>query len=261
MRIQIVSDLHLERGLLPFDTLIDTGAHADVLVLAGDIGCPRTDEYWALLRWCRRYYKDIILICGNHEYRSCMPWTFKDVDMHIVANIANMDKNGGTISFLQQGQNKIIGNLNFVGATLWTRIPNEVIPQHVTAINDSFAGMIIAPGIPLSVASMSTLFQQHLAGIECSLQQGIQQQLKNIVVTHHAPILKTMYKVEDYPKNYLYGTDLEQYLKYDVVHTWIYGHSHWNMIHNVRGTMLVTNQHGGHDVPCRGWSTSFLITV
>lgn len=261
MRVQILSDIHLERRSLSFPKLLDLDANADVLILAGDIGCPKSDNYWRFLKWCITNFKYTIVICGNHEYRSCMPMTFQQVDEHIVAEIEKLNKGkANRVTFLQNGLNMVIGDVNFIGATLWTNIPQTVSHAHVSAMNDSFKGMVIQSDVPFTVQNMNILFQYHLANIEKAIIFGKEHNLKNVIITHHAPILKNIYRVEEYPKNYLYGTDLEQYMRYDLMYAWVFGHSHWNILNNVNGTILATNQYGNKSEPCRGWSSSFVIT-
>lgn len=263
MKVQIVSDIHLERRPLDFEKVLDKNVNADILVLAGDIGCPLSPIYESFLSWCAVNFNNVIVVCGNHEYRTCMPRPFDEVDKIVKTITSNINTRftSPKIHFLQGGENTVIAGANFVGATLWSKIPESVSKDYVAQIDASFQGMTIQQGVNFTVANMNTLFQYHLNGIERSVRWGIDQKMKNIVVTHHAPILKTMYKVEDYPKNYLYGTDLEKYLRYDIVNTWIYGHTHWNVVHNVQGTMLATNQYGNNDIPCRGWTSSFFVNV
>ena len=263
MKIQIISDIHLERRPLDYKDILDTNINSNVLVLAGDIGCPRSPIYENFLTWCTVYFNNVIVICGNHEYRTCMPKTFEEVD-NIVKSITiniNAKLPAPKIHFLQSGESIIIDDIIFIGATLWSKIPDCVSKDHIEQINSSFNGMMIQKDVNFTVSNMNKLFQFHLQNIEKSILQGIENKLKNVVITHHAPVLKTMYKVEDYPKNYLYGTDLEKYIKYDIINTWIYGHTHWNVIHNINGTMLVTNQYGNNEKPCRGWNSSFFINI
>jgi predicted phosphodiesterase len=260
MKIQIASDIHIERSGVCFRDTIDTSAKAEVLVLAGDIGCPLQESYKNFLRLCHENFEHVIVICGNHEYRSCMPMTFQDVDS-IVSNFCKTLQNhkGHHVYFLNNGNKVRIGNLNLIGATLWTKIPDTVGKDCIDAIDKSFQGMAIDPSTPFTVENMNTLFQMHLNGIERSIRMK-EAGTHNIIITHHAPFLKGMYKKEDYPKNYLYGTELSQYLKFDIAHTWIYGHTHWNTLANFNGTMVVTNQRSGNEVPTRGWDTSCVLT-
>lgn len=262
MRVQIISDVHLERRPLEFSMLLDQECQADVLVLAGDIGCPKSSIYEAFLRWCSERYNDVIVICGNHEYRSCIPSSFQDVDERVnhVINSINY-KSKGQLHFLQAGKSVVINGANFIGATLWSKFPESNSDIDISAVNKTCTGMNINNNLPFTVASMNKLFQYHLSGIEQAVINGCKKQLKNVIITHHAPLLKTMYKYADYPKNYLYGTDLEPYLRYDIIHTWIYGHTHWNTLHNINGTSVVTNQFGNNNIPCRGWSNSFFINI
>src|SRR4051812_9957719 len=65
MRIQLASDLHLEflQATFPRETLIAPAADADVLVLAGDIGC-RLGAIELFADWP----VPVLYIAGNHEF-------------------------------------------------------------------------------------------------------------------------------------------------------------------------------------------------
>lgn len=258
MRVQYLSDIHLERRPLVFETIVDTSTCADVLVLAGDIGDPRSAIYLQFITWCSAHYKHIIIICGNHEYRTLMPLPFSEVDTCMTNLAAKVSNN---VIYLHSGRNVVIDGVNFIGATLWSHIPNTVGADYTDVIDKAFNGMFVTPGMPFTVTSMNNLFKQHLKNVESAILLGKSKGCNNVIITHHAPILKTIYKIEDYPRNYLYGTDLEQYINYDIVHTWIHGHTHWNTLHNIKGTMLVTNQYGNAQDPCRGWSNSCILTI
>ena len=77
MSFYLISDLHTE--LLTeteLDNLLNklkeqnTDVEKDILLLAGDIGNPRTQIYELFLRKISKIFKEkkIILIAGNHEY-------------------------------------------------------------------------------------------------------------------------------------------------------------------------------------------------
>ena len=262
MRVQLVSDIHLERRPLDYTHVIDVRTNADVLVLAGDIGSPLSQAYKDFLQFCHQHFKTVVVICGNHEYRLCMPRTFADVDKEVAAICASYTQvPGHRVVYLNNGAHLEIDGVNFIGATLWSQIPATVTPDHVALIDKTLHGMLIDEKRPFTTATMNVLCQQHLNGIAAAINSGAARGCKNVVVTHHAPLLKTMFKYEDYPKNYMYGTDLTAHLTGTYIHTWMYGHTHWNTLHNINGTMCVTNQYGNNATPCRGWSDSFFVVI
>ena len=78
LRIQILSDLHLEvgrptigGGYTTFE--YDFPAKADVLALLGDIGTTNDDRFFDWLRAQLRRFKLVFFLSGNHEaYRSSL---------------------------------------------------------------------------------------------------------------------------------------------------------------------------------------------
>lgn len=66
VRIQVASDLHLERVLkTPFQPLLKP--IAPILALAGNLGVPHTRSYRDLLFYCSRNWDQTILVGGNVE--------------------------------------------------------------------------------------------------------------------------------------------------------------------------------------------------
>lgn len=65
-----------------------------------------------------------------------------------------------------------------------------------------------------------------------------------LVISHHAPTFKVLNSSSLYDNSkYAYATNLEQ-LMGDPVAIWVYGHSHYSMDINVRGTRVISNQMG-----------------
>ena len=116
MRIQLLSDLHLERAP---DWMPKPLPGIDVLVLAGDIGSYQTgswlkDDDYGLRRFSPRVpgapWKRVLYLPGNHEFDS------QEFDTVYVRLRALCDELG--IEWLDR-QTIVIGEVRFVGATLW----------------------------------------------------------------------------------------------------------------------------------------------
>lgn len=65
-RIQLASDIHLEQnpGMTMASVLTPS---ADILVLAGDIGCPAQPSYRQFLSDCAANFSHTILIAGKQD--------------------------------------------------------------------------------------------------------------------------------------------------------------------------------------------------
>jgi len=117
MRIQLMSDLHLER--YP-DFVPQPGANVDVLVLAGDIGSYQTGsrlttDDFGLTRFSPRRFGDqwprVFYVPGNHEFDSL---EFEPT----LARLRSTCEQLG-IEWLER-EVITVGTVRFVGTTLWS---------------------------------------------------------------------------------------------------------------------------------------------
>ncbi len=102
MRIQLLSDLHLE-----FGDFTPARPAADVLVVAGDLHVGKRG-----LAWLARHYADIpiVYVLGNHEHYK------ENVDVLPAKLRAEAPPN---LHVLERGQ-VVLHGTRFLGATLWT---------------------------------------------------------------------------------------------------------------------------------------------
>ena len=77
LTIQYVSDVHLEHCVQNFSSIIDLVQPADVLVLAGDIGCPKDSNFKDFLIKCKTHFATVLFVPGNHEYFHVIPLHWK----------------------------------------------------------------------------------------------------------------------------------------------------------------------------------------
>jgi len=117
MRLQIVSDLHLEFGPVNIAASV-----VDAVVLAGDIGVGTNG-----LDWIRQRFKDcpVIYVLGNHEfYHHSIP--------ELTAKIQT-ETDGTNIHLLENSAVELQG-FTFLGCSLWTDFAlrgnagNELVP-------------------------------------------------------------------------------------------------------------------------------------
>src|SRR5215831_1241628 len=101
MRLNVLSDLHLSVGGLEHP---DTDA--DVVVLAGDIARPREAVAWAA-----RFSQPVLYVPGNHEYYGS---SFDAAAGELKRLCA-----GTHVHLLDDGE-VVLGNVRFLGSTLWT---------------------------------------------------------------------------------------------------------------------------------------------
>lgn len=117
MRLQLASDLHLER--YP-DFMLPAAPGADTLVLAGDIGSYQatsrlTDDYFGLERFApgqpNAPWKRVLYLPGNHEYDGL---DFEEGHARLRAACDTLG-----ITWLER-EVLVIEGIRFVGTTLWS---------------------------------------------------------------------------------------------------------------------------------------------
>lgn len=227
MRVQILSDVHIES----FDGIPDVRDFirpvADTLILAGDVGHHYKREQWfSFLKELCGMFKTVLYVLGNHEYYI----NEKNLSMSQVVELVEAFRKENPNLILLNKATYLIPNgaedgsdVVILGCTLWSRI--QEIPQH-------FLDRI--PEMDLKKYSMT--HQSELMFIENTIK-ACRNTSKLVIVTHYCPVL--------FANNPLYETNLEHLLTREQVHTWVYGHTHDNRSFTTRGgTNLVTNQRG-----------------
>jgi 3',5'-cyclic AMP phosphodiesterase CpdA len=124
MRLHILSDLHLE-----FEPFTPPAVAADAVILAGDVSTGRNGLKWALKSFPDR---PVIYVLGNHEF-------YGQKVQKLIKELQEMAQ--GTNVHLLENQSCTIGDVLFLGATLWTDfvlngdlVMSEVVAQ--TSMND-----------------------------------------------------------------------------------------------------------------------------
>jgi predicted phosphohydrolase len=209
MKLHLVSDIHSEQysGKYLEDFITSLTTSADVLVLAGDIGTYRTLDT-ALDIFSKRYER-VVFVPGNHEYYRS---SFKNFNPILPENVHLL--NPGTVR---------IGDVNFIGATLWTDFNNSYQVEHAAKamIND----FKVIEGF--TTHQCSNLYHQHVTFLRQALDLFHGQ--KNFVVTHFSP---TQQAISEYWKHH--GGALNQYFHNDLdgmlmdlpPTKWAFGHTH-----------------------------------
>jgi len=257
MRINVVSDIHLEFG--PIEIKNTEGA--DLLILSGDICVAshlghkdddnnRSREIHDFFEMCCNEYDNVIYIVGNHEhYNGDFQYTIPHLKENLCSYLENLhilDKSVVTIN-----------DVTFIGGTLWTDMNNED-PSTLYSIrnmmNDFIKvanGEIDNRGKPYKVVNRLTpddVVADHKAMLEYihSVVDG-KPDRKFVVVGHHAPSkLSTKPKYQDdYIMNGAYSSDLSEFiLDHPQIKMWTHGHTHDTFNYLVGSTRVVCNPRG-----------------
>jgi predicted phosphodiesterase len=233
MRIRVLSDLHLEiHDWNPPD------AEADVVVLAGDIHSGTRG-----IEWARRQFPlvPLLYVPGNHEFYG------RDLQ----ATLSELHKMGRRYGVdVLHGRGVVIGDVRFLGATLWTDFALHGADRAALrrAMIDAKYGMndfsVIRNGA-------HGLFRpEHARAMHLEQLSWIRERLADgfhgptVVVSHHLPHPRSIHrKYRGSALNPSFASDLS-HLMGPPVAAWIHGHTHESCDYIEGGTRVVCNPRG-----------------
>lgn len=233
MRVQLISDLHLER--YP-DFTPQAAAHVDLLVLAGDIGSYQagsllqTDDF-GLGRFSplqpHAPWRQVLYVPGNHEFDGL------DFDDACAKLRSTCDRLG--ITWLDQ-EVVVIGGVRFVGTTLWSDFDalakseqnlSKALVQRDKAYRAANhylrKNTTLRQGAPMLAEDLRALSIQCQAWLEDAL--AVPFDGPTVVVTHFAPSLHSAdprYGIT--PGTAGFCNDLSKLLP--LADVWMHGHLH-----------------------------------
>ncbi len=224
MRIQFFSDIHLEFGPLVFRE-----ADAEVIVAAGDIGLGMDG-----LRWLQAATVPVIYVAGNHEYYSA--------DMPGLLDQLRAEGRGNPVHFLENDE-VIIDGVRFLGTTLWTDFnggDQVLLSKSRLQMNDYWQ---IGNGRERLLPE-DTWRVHHEARRWLMARLAEPFQGKTVVVTHHAPSLRSWHGERDSPFLHIYCSDMDGELRDSGAALWIHGHIHHHNDYAIGRTRVVSNTRG-----------------
>ena len=240
MRVQIVSDLHLEFGN-PIPSLTP---EADVLVVAGDLAEVRHPWLLAEAAAAWRAVQHVLYVPGNHEFYG------SDIDdgRQILAGqcrfhgVTLLDRNAVTIE-----------GTRFIGTTLWTDflldgIANEAAAHAEAQLRMSdFNGAILQRQRTRNFTTFESA-RRHVedrAFIEHELAAAETAGTPVVVITHHAPTPRSVApRFHGDPCNSAFASDLEAVISEYQPALWIHGHMHDPVDITVGRTRVLCNPAG-----------------
>lgn len=247
MRIQILSDLHIE--FHPFE-LTPTGA--DVIVLAGDINVGAAGVEWAIENI---HGAQVVYVPGNHEYYR---YAFPDLVTLMKS------KTRGTHVHVLENDAVMIHGVRFLGCTLWTDFmlngnPTLARFDAERALADYHAIRITAPHRKLKATDTTAAHEQSRAWLQRELAD---RDLPTVVVTHHAPAtgsIADQYKTN--PLNPAFISDLDDLVAHSGARCWIHGHTHARFDYTLGDTRVVCNPRGYPNEQGVGFDPGFTVDI
>lgn len=238
MKIAFVSDIHLEFQEKNGFKLVEE--EADVLILAGDIFV--YERYMKSARHhkivndffskCNELYKNVIYVLGNHEYYS---GEFFDV----LPGIKEITQ--GKAHVLNDECITIDG-VKFIGSTLWTDV-NNCNPLTCISLKQAMSDFRVIR-YDNTIFKPEDSYKLHTEAMNF-LNREVNQDC--IVVTHHAPSIKSVHQMysKDKEMNHGFYTNLEDFIvSRPEIKYWIHGHMHNNSDYFVGNTRVMCNPIG-----------------
>nr|QBK93262.1 MAG: calcineurin-like phosphoesterase [Pithovirus LCPAC403] len=216
MRIKLVSDLHLESNDLKRSYVKALPYHepkqTTVCVLAGDIGELPTPSYVDFLMDARSKYNYVLLVAGNHEMRG-----YDIAEMHRCLN--KLCEDTGCV-YLNRSS-IIIEGIEFVGATLWVHISDNMNSE----ANDHFKEFknVTVNNRIFTVSELNKINREDVEYITSRVENTL-----NVIVITHYPPSQFMCGIHNM-KTQFYCNDLDVLASKALA--WFSGHTHLSCVH------------------------------
>ena len=185
LKIQIVSDLHLDINKKFNSSSILNDESKDILILAGDIcGHLSFQRNIDLLRtaldvWSN-HFKYIVYVFGNHEYY--------DGNIDDFNQYKNNIEQGYTNVHILEQNHLIIDNICIIGTTMWSNFDNfspVIMNACQRRMNDfhivKYKNRLFTPN------DAANIYQHSIDYIKHILKNNAENIIRSVVVTHHAP--------------------------------------------------------------------------
>lgn len=236
MKIQLASDLHLER--LPESlrekapTLITPPPGVNLLVLAGDI-----HNDCAGIELFRDWPVPVLYVPGNHEFYG-VGWPGALEHMRRACE-------GSAVTLLDKDE-AVIDGVRFLGATLWTdfRINRGVSPEVSMRAVESGLLDFFEIRTQMGLLRASNTRDEHL-NARSWLRRELHKPFegKTVVITHHAPHPLSVHpRFVGHELTPAFVSDLsEEFFHADL---WLHGHVHDSFDYRVGKARVVANPAG-----------------
>lgn len=295
MKLQIVSDLHLE-----FAPVSIENSGSDVLILSGDICVAKdlrerdtfnvmgehnkSNTYHNFFQECCERFPNVIYVVGNHEhYHGDYATTIDTLRERLgyLKNLHILDK-----------ESIEINDVLFIGGTLWTDMNKEdpVTLSHIRRVMNDYRIIDDSSSVvnyktflpdPDNPGKEITVFKQRpgrftpdksvedhkqmLEFIRWTLANTPMEK-KVVVVGHHSPTkqsTKPQYE-RDVIVNGAYSSDLsELILDYPQIKLWTHGHTHHEFDYMIGSTRIFCNPRGyeGYEQQANDFDSSKVVEI
>lgn len=243
MKLQVVSDIHLEFGdcILPVP-------ERDVLILAGDISVGMHAIFFIKEQL---KHSPVIYVPGNHEYYGQdieeVRAAWKDVDL---PNFYFLDN-----------KSCFLGGILFAGGTLWTDYDRGNWHAKNFAKRGMYDHEVIRRGNRKFLPDDAEIEHQHTYAFLDKVL--LDNAAPKVVVTHHLPSFKSIDKNYAHsPLNPAFASDLDALIVAHQPDLWIHGHTHSSHDYKIGETRIVCNPRGYvPDAVNHEWNPGLVVEV
>ena len=265
MKIQLVSDLHLE-----FSDITIQNVGADVLILSGDImvaqdlhdhpepantadqqaiangtGLSKRQQtaqrFRDFLKRCSFQFPHVVYVAGNHEFYNGKFYAGLDYLRAECDKFPNV--------YFLECNTKVINDVVFIGGTLWTDMNrgDSLTKIYIKDMMNDFR-IIRNDKRSYSRLRVEDVIERHLRTkqyFELALKNHCDQ--KCVIVGHHSPSTQSIHPryAHDTLMNGGYHSDLSEFiLDHPQIKLWCHGHTHHAFDYCIGETRVVCNPRG-----------------
>lgn len=259
MKIKVISDLHTcwwghQTNKEKFKRILNhvlppqEGDKDCVLVCAGDMGKFHNsydNTLKILYKELSKRFQHVITTSGNHEYYSS-----SGIWGHEEEYWKDRTKLPDNVHFLDNDF-KVIEGVMFIGSCLWTNCNNRdpVVMYHTEKGMNDYVQIKKGEGAygAIRLTSEDTV-ERHEASVKFildALKIAKKENFKPVIVTHHAPSVKSVHKkYAGDLVNFAFYSDLEWITDLFNIPLWVHGHTHNSFDYSIDYTRVVCNPFG-----------------
>jgi hypothetical protein len=227
--VQYVSDLFINEDydnkfsmLVSYDLIYPVET---LLVLAGNIGLPYTNEYEYVLDWCSTHFYATVVVAGSFEYYGCE--SIEEIN-EVDDKISDICSRLGNVYYLNN-ECVTINNIRFAGTTLWSRLKDRSLIQQTR----------------LHSYTMDYNIRQFLHRKSVTwLHSMMEEELPTVIVTNYIPYVYRMrHNAGKSTCNRLHTIDsyrVEKEIRYPIL-LWIHGRADNVKSTFINGVPIVSN--------------------
>ena len=247
LRLQIISDIHLEFYQLgiSFEKFIKPSA--PILVLCGDISPVGTlalvEHLKRFLEWCSARFETVLYVPGNHEFYSSNGKKENNTMDQVILKIQTIIKPLKNVHLLY---NKMIcqAGMCFCGTTMWTKIDPQQCHEIQMRMNDyceiNLKDSKHKKGFRhLNTADVSWLHKNSETFLKKCITLAKKKNMPLVVITHHKPTCTR----DCSDLSSAYESNMSHLMGPPVV-AWLHGHTHRHNDQRVDGTRVYSNAYG-----------------